>query len=142
MPDLSPDTRRKLAGVLGMLGSDYAGERDARAKAIRRRGNRGGARLRIQSRNRGQSQQHIAVARQRCAPTDKVASIQLVQRTPQMRLKPEPSLVCVDGSLAVSFLLDSERVRPLACRQSIAAVHSADVDGTGRDEGLPFAEAW
>ena len=25
MPDLSPDTRRKLAGVLGMLGSDYAG---------------------------------------------------------------------------------------------------------------------
>jgi hypothetical protein len=111
-------------------------------KAIRRRGNRGGARLRIQSRNRGQSQQHIAVARQRCAPTDKVASIQLVQRTPQMRLKPEPSLICVDGSLAVSFLLDSKRVRPLACRQSIAAVHPADVDGTGRDEGLPFAEAW
>ena len=110
--------------------------------AIRRRGVRLGARLRIQSRNRGQSQQHIAVAGQRCTPTDKVASTQLVQRTPQMRLKPEPSLVCVDGSLAVSFPLDRERVRPLACPQSIAAVRPANVDGAGRNDGLPFAEAW
>ena len=77
-------------------------------------GERLGGRLRIQSRNRGQSQQHIAVAGLRCAPTDKVASTQLVQCIPQMRLKPEPSLVCVDGSLAVSFSLDRERVRPLA----------------------------
>jgi len=105
-------------------------------------GERLGGRLRIQSRNRGQSQQHIAVAGPRCAPTDKVASTQLVQCTPQMRLKPEPSLVCVDGSLAVSFPLDSKRVRPPACRQVITAVRPADVDGAGRNDGLPFAEAW
>jgi hypothetical protein len=36
MPDLFPDTRRKLAGVLGMLGSDYAGERDAAAHLANR----------------------------------------------------------------------------------------------------------
>jgi hypothetical protein len=36
MPDLPPDTRRKLTGVLGMLGSDYAGERDAAAQLASR----------------------------------------------------------------------------------------------------------
>jgi hypothetical protein len=30
--DLSPDTRRMLAGVLGMLGSDHVGERDVTAR--------------------------------------------------------------------------------------------------------------
>jgi hypothetical protein len=34
--DLSPDTRRKLVGVLGMLGSDHAGERDAAAQLANR----------------------------------------------------------------------------------------------------------
>jgi hypothetical protein len=36
MPDLSPDTLRKLAGILGMLGSDFAGERDAAAQLASR----------------------------------------------------------------------------------------------------------
>jgi hypothetical protein len=36
MPDLLPDTRRKLASVLGMLGSDFAGERDAAAQLATR----------------------------------------------------------------------------------------------------------
>jgi hypothetical protein len=36
MPDLSPDTRRELAGVLGMLGSSFAGERDAAARLANR----------------------------------------------------------------------------------------------------------
>jgi hypothetical protein len=34
--ELSADTRRKLAGVLGMLGSNHAGERDAAAQLANR----------------------------------------------------------------------------------------------------------
>ena len=36
MPDLSPDTRRKLSAILGMLGSSFAGERDAAAQLANR----------------------------------------------------------------------------------------------------------
>jgi hypothetical protein len=34
--ELSPDTLRKLVGVLGMLGSNHAGERDAAARLANR----------------------------------------------------------------------------------------------------------
>jgi hypothetical protein len=92
-----------------------------------------------------QPQQHIAMAGQGRTPADQIAPVQLVQRCHQLRLGSQPPLVRGNGNLVLGRIALASRTKwvcPFARRQPIPGILPADVDGAGRDDRPPVAEAW
>jgi hypothetical protein len=86
----------------------------------------------LTARRVGEPQQEIAVAGARRAKAHEIASAQLIERTQQMVLVRQPSLVLGDDGRAVAIAADPERITPFAA--------APDVDGAWRNARAMLVE--
>src|SRR5690348_14160148 len=67
----------------------------------------------------GEPQQEIAVACLRCTKAHEIASAQFVERTQQIVLVRQPSLILGDDGCAIAVAADPERIAPFAAAPDI-----------------------